>query len=160
MKKIYTTAMLCLFLLSAGCRSNGVKDWKIQFDAIIQDISTIKTDSKGGIEDYRKYFICCEKLSGWSDGTPYAVDLLKDHLLTSEHMPVRAASAEVLGRIGKRKDVNALINALHDSSAFVREKVLKSLKSLTHEDFGTDKAKWSDWWQKIEKEEKEKKDDK
>lgn len=60
---------------------------------------------------------------------------------------VRRHAARTLGALGDRKAVEPLIAALEDSDARVRELAVESLKQLTGQDFGRDRAKWEAWWE-------------
>ena len=96
--------------------------------------------------------VLCAVISGCGEDSQYAKDLLKDMLLTAEPFTGRAASAEALGHpeVGRRDDAYVLMSGLSDPSPFVRERAYKSLKRLTHEDLGTDRDRWLQWWKREE----------
>ena len=140
---------ICFFI---HCSSSPVKTWKSNFDKVIKKISSIPVTKTGDPADFRKFYTYSDELYPLTKDSEYALDLLKDLLLTSEYLTVRSAAAMTLGRIGKREDAYTLINALNDTSPFAKNKVYKALKGLTREDFGTDKDKWIEWWNKKEAE--------
>lgn len=59
---------------------------------------------------------------------------------------VRFRAAQALGLLGDEAAVPDLIQALKDESRDVRDGALEALKGITKEDWGTDAAKWDDWW--------------
>lgn len=151
-KKLFVW-IYCLWFLG-GCISTPVEDWRKNFHNIIAEIGKIKAQD-GEIKDYKVFYEHLDALAAFVHGTEYGIDLLKDLLLTSENIPVRAASAEVLGMKGKIKDAFGIIPALRDRSVLVREKALKALKKLTHEDFGYDRNQWLQWWQGFQEQSNE-----
>jgi hypothetical protein len=85
---------------------------------------------------------------------PYLTPMLKD-----KYLFVRMATARVLGEMGFKSSVPALIDALDDEESAVREAVNLALRTITGKDFKFDplaidaerarrvKA-WRDWWKK------------
>jgi HEAT repeat protein len=67
-------------------------------------------------------------------------------LLRSPRAETRALAADVLGDTGERRAVPALIDALGDSDAKVREEAAESLGFITEQEFGEDAARWRKWW--------------
>jgi hypothetical protein len=59
---------------------------------------------------------------------------------------VRAQAAEALGQYPERRVAQALIVALHDGNLSVNYSSLRSLRTLTGQDFGYDTALWQDWF--------------
>ncbi len=62
----------------------------------------------------------------------------------------RMNAALVLGSFKDLGAVEPLINALNDSLTNVRDNAAKSLTKITGENFGTDQAKWIQWWKQNE----------
>lgn len=61
---------------------------------------------------------------------------------------MRRHAARTLGVIGNPRAVPRLIVALGDSDRRVKELAEQSLKQITKQDFGRDRAKWVEWWDK------------
>ncbi|MEZ6241519.1 MAG: HEAT repeat domain-containing protein [Phycisphaerales bacterium] len=78
---------------------------------------------------------------------PVAIDpLLQAIRLKSESEPeVRAAAADALGQYAERRVVQGLIAALNDPALVVNHATLKSLRTLTGQDFGLETRAWLDW---------------
>lgn len=67
---------------------------------------------------------------------------------TAETEPdIRAEAATALGQYAERRVLNALIAGLDDSSLAVNACALNSLRTLTGQDLGLDRATWFDWLQ-------------
>lgn len=58
---------------------------------------------------------------------------------------VRAEAADALGQYAENRVVRALIAALTDESFLVTNNARQSLRTLTGQDFGTDRKAWSAW---------------
>jgi hypothetical protein len=58
---------------------------------------------------------------------------------------VRAQAAQALGQYPTTFVLEALIAALDDSNLAVNRNALESLRTLTGQDFGLDRAAWADW---------------
>jgi hypothetical protein len=77
--------------------------------------------------------------------------VLADHFIASLKHPsalVRQRAARMLGLSRQPRIVPPLIEALGDQDAAVRQAAADALKQATGQDFGTDAAKWSEWWEK------------
>ncbi|HED64106.1 MAG TPA: hypothetical protein ENJ09_00995 [Planctomycetes bacterium] len=83
-------------------------------------------------------------------------------LLKDPDLFVRMAAARILGDLESRASVPALIDALEDAEASVREAAVVSLRSITGKSFRFDPAgkeadrakrirSWRDWWKKEER---------
>ena len=58
---------------------------------------------------------------------------------------VRLPAARALGQLGDPAAIPALLPLLHDPIYRIRAAAAVALKSITHEDFGPDPAKWQAW---------------
>jgi hypothetical protein len=58
---------------------------------------------------------------------------------------VRAEAADALGQYAELRVLHALVAALDDSDLAVNAAALRSLRTLTGQDFGVDRATWADW---------------
>ncbi len=58
---------------------------------------------------------------------------------------VRAEAADALGQYAELRVVHELVAALDDSDLAVNDAALRSLRTLTGQDFGVDRATWADW---------------
>lgn len=141
--------------LMVHCGPTPVEKWKKSFDDAVGKLAAIPVTEKGDPADFKTFYTVSEKLCEVSGDSEYALDLLKDILITSEYIPVRAGAAMTLGRIGARNDAYTLIHALNDPSSFVKHKVHKALTQLTREEFGQDKRTWLKWWNDLKKKEAE-----
>lgn len=76
-----------------------------------------------------------------------AVDpLIKSLNPTAEPVPeVRAEAADALGQYREPRVVEALIRVLEDTNLAVNAKTLRSLQTLTGQNFGFDRRAWLDW---------------
>jgi hypothetical protein len=156
MKYLSIPGLVCVSIcLTVNCGPSPVKKWKKSFDAVIEKLAAVPVTEEGDPADFKNFYAVSEELSAISQDSEYAADLLKDILITSEYIPVRAGAAMTLGRIGTRNDAYALIHALSDSSSFVKHKAHKALKKLTREEFGQDKRAWLEWWNNLKKKEAE-----
>lgn len=79
---------------------------------------------------------------------PDAVDALIERLdPTKETEPdVRAGAAEALGQYAENRVVEQLIAALDDDSLTVNRSTRASLRTLTGQDFGVNRASWQQWY--------------
>ncbi len=79
---------------------------------------------------------------------PDAVDGLLDHLDPAKETEpyVRAGAAEALGQYPENRVIERLIAALDDDSLAVNRSTRSSLRTLTGQDFGVDRASWQDWY--------------
>lgn len=59
---------------------------------------------------------------------------------------VRAAAADALGQYQENRVVQALIGALRDPRLVVNNRVQKSLRTLTGQNFGIERRMWIDWY--------------
>jgi len=78
---------------------------------------------------------------------PVAVPALLD-ALDEEKEPevqVRAQAAEALGQYAQNRVVDELIKALDDANLAMNQATLASLRTLTGQDFGFDRAAWAAW---------------
>lgn len=75
------------------------------------------------------------------------VDLLLTRLdpTVENEAAVRAAAADALGQYAEERVLMSLIGALNDASLAVNHNTLKSLTTLTGQNFGLDDAAWLDW---------------
>lgn len=64
---------------------------------------------------------------------------------TEPEVEVRSEVADALGQYAENRVVDRLIQAFEDENLSVNRTTLKSLKTLTGQDFGFDRALWSDW---------------
>ena len=143
---------LSALLLFLNCTGSPVRTWKERFDRTVLELRDIPVTAEGDPADFETFYTVSEKLRILSlNNMEYGMDLLKDLLLTSESIPVRAGAAITLGKIGTRDDAYPLIHALGDSSAFVDDQAYRALKRLTREDFEKNRNVWLNWWQKKEK---------
>ncbi len=74
---------------------------------------------------------------------PKAIDLL----VRDESANVRLAAAKLLGRLGDRSAIVALIEAVGDTEYRVSSAAAVALQQITQQDFGRDKAKWKTWYE-------------
>jgi HEAT repeat protein len=58
---------------------------------------------------------------------------------------IRAEAADALGQYAELRVLHALVAALDDSDLAVNSAALRSLRTLTGQDFGVDRATWADW---------------
>jgi hypothetical protein len=58
---------------------------------------------------------------------------------------VRAEAADALGQYDEARVLHALVAALDDSDLSVNTAALRSLRTLTGQDFGVDRAAWAEW---------------
>ena len=79
--------------------------------------------------------------------SPAAVGPLLDSLDANKEpeVEVRAEVADALGQYAENRVVDRLIQTFEDENLSVNRTTLKSLKTLTGQDFGFDRALWSDW---------------
>lgn len=68
-------------------------------------------------------------------------------ILTEPNPEIRAAAADALGQYAERRVIPGLAIALTDADLIVNRNALRSLKTLTGEDFGYDPRAWLDWAQ-------------
>ena len=66
--------------------------------------------------------------------------------LKHDNARVRERAAWLLGTTRNRLAVEPLIEALNDESTRVRESAAEALEAITNQSFGTDFAKWKEWW--------------
>ena len=148
--------LLLTVVFSAGCQTDPAVQARKEFDSAISAFEQVPV-KEGKISDFESFYTACDmfiqKYSIPDKG--YAVDRLKDMILTADHFPVRAGGALVLGRMGTVNDILPLISALGDRNEFVRKNALKSLTELTHEEFGYNKDAWENWWKEKEKKDAE-----
>ncbi len=101
-----------------------------------------------------------QSLGGARD--PAVVEILAP-MLRDADIFVRMATARVLGDLGARSAVPALIDALEDSEASVREAADVALRAISEQDFQFDPGAkdaerqkrvkaWRDWWKKASEE--------
>lgn len=64
---------------------------------------------------------------------------------------VRAESSIALGQYAQPRVLQALMAGLDDSELQVNEACLRSLRTLTGQDFGFDRGAWADWASRAEK---------
>lgn len=78
---------------------------------------------------------------------PSAIPALLKHLASKseEELVVRAASAEALGQYAEPRVLDGLTAALGDRDLAVNEAALRSLRTLTGQDFGDDLRAWVAW---------------
>ncbi|MEW6567649.1 MAG: HEAT repeat domain-containing protein [Chloroflexota bacterium] len=84
---------------------------------------------------------------GAKDALPVLIEALQD-----EDWMVREHAAQTLGRMGleAREAVPALIHLLQDETHWVATAAVEALRSISGEDFGTDAARWQEWWEAQE----------
>jgi HEAT repeat protein len=58
----------------------------------------------------------------------------------------RGGAAYALGKIGDISAVEPIIAMLKDENEYVVKRAAGALKDITKKDFGTDQAKWQEWW--------------
>jgi HEAT repeat protein len=68
--------------------------------------------------------------------------------LENTNARVRERAAWLLGTTGDRRAIEPLIGLLDDENQGVRTSAAHALQTLTDQDFGTDAARWRQWWQK------------
>lgn len=78
---------------------------------------------------------------------PVAIPALLDALdpVKEEETQVRAQAAEALGQYGEGRVVDALIKALDDENLAINLATVSSLRTLTGQDFGYERAAWAAW---------------
>lgn len=78
---------------------------------------------------------------------PVAIPALLDALdpEKEEETQVRAQAAEALGQYGENRVVEALIKALDDENLAINRATVNSLRTLTGQDFGYERAAWAAW---------------
>jgi len=83
---------------------------------------------------------------------PIAIPALIRHLDpdVEEDTDVRADCADALGQYAQAEVLQALISALDDRSLSVNHHALKSLRTLTGEDFGLNRAAWQRWFSQTD----------
>ena len=138
--------MLILVLYTSGCGSS-VKRLKNQLNQMIQQLDAIP-EKDGELSDYKRFYETTEQLTALCANSDFAIDRLKDLLMTGDRVASRAAAAETIGFVGRRKDALVLIHTLQDRSLFVRERTQRALERLTRENFGNNYDAWLNWWKK------------
>lgn len=63
---------------------------------------------------------------------------------------IRAESAIALGQYAQGRVLQALMESLDDSELLVNQAALRSLRTLTGQDFGFDRGAWADWASRTE----------
>ncbi len=151
-RKLFFNLLICITVITVwGCGPDPIQQLKNNFNSMIRDLEDVRTEGDT-VSDNEAFFKCCRGILEEFRDSEYAVDRLKDLLLTSEFFTVRGGAALVLGQLGSINDALPLINALGDANLFVKEKAAKALKEISHEEFGMDQKKWMDWWNTKEKE--------
>ena len=77
-----------------------------------------------------------------------ALEPIIETLKTDDNGYVRAMAAWALGEIGDPRAVEPLIEAIEDESHDVQKGSPLALQKITGQDFGHDRAKWREWWEK------------
>ena len=129
-----------------GC-ATSVQRLKRDLNRVVQQLNSIP-EKNGEVQDYKLFYETSEQLTAVCVDSEFAMDTLKDLLMTGEHVATRAAAAETIGFIGIRNDALVLIHALRDESSFVRERTQRALERLTKEDYGNNSDAWLLWWNK------------
>ncbi|GJQ28635.1 MAG: hypothetical protein HBSAPP03_05190 [Phycisphaerae bacterium] len=80
--------------------------------------------------------------------TPEAVEPLMNAMRRDreDETPVRVQAALALGQYAQARVVEQLIAAMADESLAVNASALSSLRTLTGQDFGYDRAEWQRWY--------------
>ncbi len=81
---------------------------------------------------------------------PEAVGVIITAMLGDDDPDVRMEAASSLGQYPEHRVVEALISALGDRSLSVNQLSRRSLRTLTGEDFGTQRGDWIDWFRDVE----------
>ena len=68
--------------------------------------------------------------------------------LRDEDKFVREHAAGALGKIKDTRAIGPLITALKDENVEVQLKAAEALETITGKSFGTDIAKWNEWWER------------
>jgi len=66
--------------------------------------------------------------------------------LSDEHWYVRRAATEALGRLGDKASIPALMNNIEDEHWYVQRSTRIALWRITGQHFGTEPARWKEWW--------------
>jgi HEAT repeat protein len=80
-----------------------------------------------------------------------ALDALMEAVTEDTDNFVREESALSLGKIGDAKAIPALISTLKDEYKDTQLRAASSLKTITGQDFGRDREKWSNWYESQKK---------
>lgn len=75
-----------------------------------------------------------------------AIAILNEILNSQGDEPLRLCAANALRGTKSAEAVEPLISALSDEKSAVKKSAQMGLKEITGQDFGTDQAKYRDWW--------------
>ena len=67
--------------------------------------------------------------------------------LSDEHWYVRRAATQALGALGDKTTVAALMDNIEDEHWYVQRSTRIAIWRITGRHFGTDPAKWKEWWE-------------
>ena len=79
---------------------------------------------------------------GDKSAVPALIDALNNNVISA---------AEALGHINDKRAIPALMRALENPQRYIRRYAYEALEKMTKQNFGSDAAKWREWWEKEKK---------